>query len=207
MRPQVERQLEILRALEEGNTVTQRALASRLGVAVGLANLYVKRMVRKGYIKIVGFGSRPSTRKRLQYVLTAKGLAEKTRLTYEHMTYTLSLYRRARQTLRESIALLPDVQRVALYGAEDAAELAYLTLKELGIEPAGVYADQAGGRFLGFPVIPVADLRNAELDAVIVATFDRPERHLEALAALGVDRAKLITLRRAVPAEAGAGAR
>jgi DNA-binding MarR family transcriptional regulator len=207
MRPQVERQLEILRALEEGSSVTQRALASRLGVAVGLANLYVKRMVKKGYIKIVGFGSKPAARKRLQYVLTAKGLAEKSRLTYEHMSYTLSLYRRARQTLRESIALLPDVQRVALYGAEDAAELAYLTLKELGIEPAGVYAEKAGGRFLGYPVMPLADLPNAKPDAVIVATFDRPERHLAALTALGIDRAKLITLRRAAPVEAGVAAR
>src|SRR5438876_6632475 len=97
-----ERDLEILTAIGEGRPVTQRALAARLGVALGLTNLYVKRLARKGYIKIVEFPRKPAARKRLRYLLTSKGLAEKSRLTYEHMTYSLDLFRRTRQTLRES---------------------------------------------------------------------------------------------------------
>src|SRR5437667_12798771 len=130
MRPQRERELEILSAIEEGIPVTQRALAARLDVALGLTNLYVKRLARKGYIKIVEFPRKPAARKRLRYLLTSKGLAEKSRLTYEHMTYSLDLFRRTRQTLRESLLLLPrnGWTKIALYGDGDAAELAYLTL-------------------------------------------------------------------------------
>ena len=96
MERQVERDLEILTAIEEGEPLTQRALAKRLGVALGLANLYLKRLARKGCIKIVEFPRKPAARKRLRYLLTPRGMTEKTRLTYEHMAYSLSLYRRAR---------------------------------------------------------------------------------------------------------------
>ena len=59
-----ERNLEILTAIGEGRPLTQRALAERLGVALGLTNLYLKRLATKGYIKIVDFPRKPAARKR-----------------------------------------------------------------------------------------------------------------------------------------------
>ena len=95
MERQSERELEILIAIGEGKPLTQRALAQRLGVAVGLTNLYLRRLMRKGYVKVGGFPRKPAVRKRLRYLLTGKGIAEKSRLTYEYMTHSLHLYRRA----------------------------------------------------------------------------------------------------------------
>ena len=200
------RELEILTAIAEGDSTTQRALAARLGVALGLTNLYLKRLVKKGYIKVVEFPRRPAARKRLRYLLTGRGIAEKSRLTYDHMVYALNLYRRARQTLRESLSRLPGagVKRVALYGTGEAAELAYLTLKEFELEPLGIYASRGGGTFLGIPVKPVAELADESLDAVVIATFDRPEPHVAELVGFGVAPAKILTLR--VPAP-GSGVR
>jgi DNA-binding MarR family transcriptional regulator len=194
----LDRDLRLLAAIEEGAPLTQRALAERLGVALGLANLCLKRLARKGYIKVVRFNDRPAARKRLRYLLTPKGLAEKSRLTYEHMMYALRLYQRARQTLHGSLGQLRanGAKRVALCGIGEAAELAYLTLREFGIEPVGVYAPEAGGRFLGFPVQPLSELALIEVDAVVLATFDQPEFQLAALAALDVPRDRVLTLRR-----------
>jgi DNA-binding MarR family transcriptional regulator len=199
----LDRDLRLLTALEEGPPLTQRALAERLGIALGLANLCLKRLARKGYIKVVQFNDRPAARKRLRYLLTPKGVAEKSRLSYEYMVYSLRLYSRTRQTLRESLSWLAarELKRVALYGTGDAAELAYLTLKECGIEPVGVYADAPDGRFLGFPVLPVAELDGDEIDRLIVATFEPPEPHVLALEQQGVPRRKCVTLRR-MPAAA-----
>lgn len=206
MERRIERELEILTAIAEGDSTTQRALAARLGVALGLTNLYLKRLAKKGYIKIAGFPRKPAARKRLRYLLTARGIAEKSRLTYDHIVYSLNLYRRARQTLRESLSLLPraGMKRIALYGTGDAAELAYLALKEFALEPVGIYAAQGGGHFLGLPVQAVAKLPDETLDAVVIATFERPEPHVAALVALGVPRAKILTLRAPAPS---AGAR
>src|SRR5262245_2304894 len=81
-------------------------------------------------------------------------MAEKGRLTYEHMAYSIHVYKRSRQTLRESLSQLASagVKRIVLYGTGEPAELAYLTLKEFGLEPVGVFAREANGHFLGFPV-------------------------------------------------------
>jgi DNA-binding MarR family transcriptional regulator len=198
MERHVERNLEILTAIGEGRPLTQRDLAQRLGVALGLTNLYLKRLARKGFIKVVQFPQKPAARKRLRYLVTPTGIAEKSRLTYEHMAYSLSLYRRARQTLRESLYLLPEVgmKRIALCGTGEAAELAYLALKEFGLEPVGVFAKEAGGGFLGFTVRPLAELAREEVDGVVVATFDPPEPHVAELTALGLPAQKLLTLRR-----------
>ena len=202
------RQLEILTAIGEGRPLSQRALAERVGIALGLVNLYLRRLSRKGYVKITEFPTKPAARKRLRYLLTAKGLTEKSRLTYEHMLYSLHLFRRTRETLRASLALMAGrgMKRVALYGPGEAAELAYLTLKEFGLEPIGVFAPTAGGEFLGFPVQAAAALRSEDLDAVIVATFDRPQAEVAALVRQGIPAAKCLTLRRLTPAANGNGA-
>ena len=85
MERHVERELEILTAIDEGRPLTQRDLSQRLGVALGLTNLYLKRLVRKGFVKVVQFPQKPAARKRLRYLVTPMGIAEKSRLTYEHM--------------------------------------------------------------------------------------------------------------------------
>jgi DNA-binding MarR family transcriptional regulator len=201
----VQRDLEILTAIGEGRPLTQRDLARRLGVALGLANLYVKRLAKKGFIKITEFPRKPSARKRLRYLLTAKGIAEKTRLTYEHVAYSLSLYRRTRETLRESLVRLSDagMKRIALYGTGEAAELSYLALREFGLEPLGVFSRAAGGTFLGYPVRPLAEIATEDYDGLIVATFDPPGGDLVLLEAAGVPAEKCLTLRRATPPAGG----
>src|SRR6187399_2259777 len=72
------RELQLLQAVAEDSAITQRGLAAKLDMALGLANLYLKRLVRKGLIKCVNVRSN-----RLLYLLTPKGISEKTRLTYE----------------------------------------------------------------------------------------------------------------------------
>jgi DNA-binding MarR family transcriptional regulator len=192
------RDLDILTAIGEGAPLTQRALAERLGVALGLTNLYLKRLAHKGLIKIVAFPRKPAARKRLQYLLTPKGFAEKSRLTYEHMSYSLQVYRRTRQTLRESLGRLPaaGLKRLALYGTGEAAELAYLTLREFDVELVGVFAERADGQFLGLEVRTLSELAVEQIDAVIVATFDRPEPHVRMLEQLGVPGDRCVTMRR-----------
>src|SRR5260370_4335481 len=197
-----ERDLEILTAIGEGQPLTQRALAQRLGVALGLTNLYLKRLAGKGLIKILEFPRKPSARKRLRYVVTPKGLLEKSRLTYEYMSYSLGIYRRTRATLREALGHLDGrgLKRVAFYRTGEAAELAYVTLKEFGLEPVAVFDREEGGVFLGLPVRPVAEAADSELDAIVVATFERPESDIAELTRLGLPREKLLTLRRPLPA-------
>jgi DNA-binding MarR family transcriptional regulator len=186
------RDLKMLEAVHQDSGVTQRGLATQLGIALGLANTYLKRLMRKGYIKCVNV--QPN---RLSYLVTPQGIAEKARLTYEFMDYSLHLYRNVRQHLREALQECAAAgRRVAIYGRGEAAELAYLSLKESGLDPVAVFDETGDGEFLGMPVQALADHVRVDYDLMIVATLEPPARHLAALAAHGVSRSKLFPLRR-----------
>src|SRR3990170_3245228 len=102
-------------------------------------------MARKGYIKLVNI--QPN---RIRYLITPTGLVEKTRLTYEFMGYSLQLYRQAREHLRRVLQPLAVAghKRIAIYGTGEAAELTYLSLRELGLEPAAIFDGRGAGEFL-----------------------------------------------------------
>src|SRR6266536_1570953 len=125
MNVEARRELTVLEAVAGNQHITQRNLAGKLGVALGLTNIYLKRLIRKGYIKCVNVQSN-----RLLYLITPQGIAEKSRLTYEFMDYSLHLHREARQHLSEVLRPCRDAgaRRIAVYGIGEAAELAYLSL-------------------------------------------------------------------------------
>jgi predicted transcriptional regulator len=186
------RDLQLLEAVEQNARVTQRTLASKLGIALGLTNIYLKRLVRKGYIKCVNVQSN-----RITYLITPRGIVEKARLTYEFMDYSLQLYAGVRQRLRTVFAAAAAAgQRVAIYGRGEAAELTYLSLKEAGLEPVAIFDGENGQAFLGMPVIPIRDHATVEYDLIIVATLERSAQQLvSVLLENGVPREKLLPLR------------
>lgn len=186
------RNLQTLEAISEDNRLTQRTLANKLGIALGLTNLYLKRLVRKGYVKCVNVQSN-----RLRYLLTPQGITEKTRLAYEFMEYSLFLYRQVRLQLRMRLEpyALEHRKRIAIYGTGEAAELAYLAITELGLELVAVFDGADAGRFLGQPVRVIEDHNEVAFDLLLVATLERPEPLVEQLMALGIARERLVTLR------------
>ena len=154
------RDLKLLEAVEEDSRVTQRSLATKLGIALGLTNIYLKRLVRKGYIKCVNVQSN-----RITYLITPRGIAEKARLTYEFMDYSLHLFGEVRQHLRTALqACARANRRVAICGRGEAAELAYLSLKESGLEPVAIFDTVGGHDFLGIPVRPISDHDQVAID-------------------------------------------
>lgn len=92
--------MRILEHIHENPTITQRDLASKLGIALGLTNSYIKRLYKKGCIKIKNLDG-----KRLKYILTPKGFVEKARLTCNYMARSFNYFREIKQKNR------PDIQR------------------------------------------------------------------------------------------------
>lgn len=126
--------LQILNHLEENPDTTQLDLATQLNVAVGSVNWYLKRLINKGYVKVSQMQGR-----RLRYLLTPTGIAEKTRLTREFMQMSLKWYRLTRET---SKLLLREVKRagyemVCIEGDGDLAEVIYLSCLEAGMKVNG----------------------------------------------------------------------
>ena len=97
-------------------------------------------------------------------------------------------------------------QRVAICGRGEAAELAYLSLKESGLEPVAIFDKDGGARFLGMPVLPIAEHAQVEYDLIIVATLERSGQQLADCLGVGVAREKLFPLRREPAARRGKSA-
>jgi hypothetical protein len=184
--------LNLLEALVQNDKATQRTLSAKVGIALGLTNIYLKRLVRKGYVKCVNVKSN-----RLVYLVTLSGIAEKTRLTYEYMEYSLRLYGETRLRVRSLLEPLTrgNRLRVAIYGTGEAAELTYVCLKELGVDTVAVFGDSGARRLFDCPVHSVADHAAIEFDAMIVATFENPASVITALEEEGIGRDRLVPLR------------
>jgi DNA-binding MarR family transcriptional regulator len=144
------RLITILEAIELDGTVTQRSLSRQCDAALGSINSFLKRLIRKGYVKVTTL-----PRNRLKYFLTPSGLALKTQLTYEYVRNSLSFYQQARGRIRQVVGRLLSEkrERIAFYGLGDLAEIAYLTLQEFGKKPVAVFdSGHAGELFFGLSV-------------------------------------------------------
>ena len=129
MRVSTYRDMHLLNELTRTPGTTQRELSKRIGAALGLTNLMLRRLAKKGYIKITG-----TKRNRIHYLITPKGILEKSRLTYEFIEYSLQLYGHVRQFLERQLAMLAQTghRRVLLYGTGELAEIAFLVVREIG---------------------------------------------------------------------------
>lgn len=142
--------LDLLDAIEQKDDISQRHLAQHMGVALGLANSYLKRCVKKGLIKIT---TAPANR--YLYYLTPTGFAEKARLTGEFLSTSLTLFRQAGNVYTQLFNECADAgkNRVVLAGLSDLTEIAYLRSLDTPIEIVGIYQPDCNvDVFLSLPV-------------------------------------------------------
>ena len=191
MNLQGQRDLVLLTELERDGGVTQRSLATKLGVALGLTNLYLKRLARKGYIKITTIPSN-----RVRYLLTPQGFAEKSRLTYLYMQYSLAHYRDMRTRLRHTLshAAANGMKRVVIYGTGELAEMAYLSLREMSMVLVGFVDDSQRESFLSYPVWRPDALEQWEFDAILLADLEHTAHHKENLGRHHIPDGKVLAL-------------
>ena len=191
MHLQGQRDLLLLSELDRDGGATQRTLAIKLGVALGLTNLYLKRLTRKGYIKITTV-----PRNRIRYLLTPQGFTEKSRLTYLHMQYSLSYYRDMRIRLKEMMSTFDTSQgqRVVIYGTTELAELAYLSLREMNIDCVGFIDGSSRESFLSCPVSSPDRIAGWQFDWVLITDLDHAAACEEQLVRSGVSREKVLKL-------------
>lgn len=163
-----QRELYLLTEVDKDPKVSQRELAKRVGIALGLTNMLVRNLAQKGYVRVTKAGW-----KRFVYTLTPAGVSRKLNLTIDYIQRFLGYYRNVRQNLREQLEPLGLNQesRIAIYGTGEFAELVYLALKEFGIEEIDIFGplESVDSKFLGMQVLGVGMLNQENYDKVILA--------------------------------------
>ena len=132
MEPSVEntRDLSLLDNIERDPDVTQADLATQLGVAVGTVNWHLKRLISKGYVKVI-----LAERRILLYIITPEGLAIRARLSVDYVEQQFNLYRRIRLKMKEYVEQIKadGFDRVRLVGEGDVADICRLTCLEQNV--------------------------------------------------------------------------
>ena len=186
------RELRLLEEVDTSSDLSQRQLARKLGVALGVANLLVKQGAKKGYIRVTQLGW-----KRWAYFVTPKGVRRKLHLTLTYVDRFLQHYERVRNMLREDIASLPlnRESRVAIVGASEIAELAFLALKDIGVDEIEVF-DRAPGTssFLGMRVQELGSIDPSSFAKVVIVNSNHDSSPIEELRRLGVSDSQLVEL-------------
>lgn len=165
---------KILSELSSDDSLTQRDLSRRLGIALGLVNSYIKNLISKGFVTVKSIPP-----KRYLYFLTPEGFAEKTRLTYHLLQDYTRIYREARNGLKGLFTGLSaeGVQMVVFAGADEVAELAYITLQETDLTLSGVVdGDMTETTFFGREVMPFRAIQQMPYHCVVVTSYRRRER-------------------------------
>ena len=186
------RTLKILEEIEKDKAPSQRYLAGKLNISLGLVNSFIKRLAQKGLFKIKNI-----PKNRVKYILTPKGAAEKTRLTYKYIQYSFQFYKSAREKLRILFYGLTKNgnKKIVFYGAGDLAEIAYISLIEVPIELVAVIDDnKAGEIFMDFVITGSDYLSTIYFDKIIITNIDDTENILKNIFKKGISRNKVAML-------------
>jgi len=163
------RDLQLLEEIGQNPKVSQRELSHKYGIALGVTNACIKRMARRGLIKLKGIPPR-----RIAYYLTPKGFAEKTKLTLSFFSYNIHHYAEIKKQISKKLLEMQNsgVKRVAFYGVSDEMEVAYITLQGLDMKLVGIIDDEKnwGKKVFGYTVIHPRVAVNVAPDGILITS-------------------------------------
>lgn len=93
-----EKEFAVIREISNNQKPTQRHIAKKIGISLGLTNLIIRRLIKKGYIKI-----QEAPPRTIIYSLTPKGFSEKTKKSYHFTLRTIDLMKNIKENIKDII--------------------------------------------------------------------------------------------------------
>jgi DNA-binding MarR family transcriptional regulator len=178
------RDLRLLEELERNPIISQRELSHKFGIALGVTNACLKRMARKGWVRIRGFDHR-----RIGYYLTPKGLVEKSRLTFHLVSGIVQHYSELKKVIGQRLLEMEQrgMKRVVFYGVSDEMEVAYITLQGVNLKLVGIVEDDEKfqSQFIfGYEIEPVSRVKELKSECILITSLEESEKKKEKLQTL-----------------------
>jgi len=182
--PQEMRELNLLQELEKNPIISQRELSNKFGIALGVTNACLKRMARRGWIRIMGFNHR-----KIGYYLTPKGFAEKAKLTLHLISWTVQHYSALKDIIGKKFLEMQNsgIERIVFYGVSDEMEVAYITLQGVNLKLVGIVEDEDKmnqKEVFGFDVKDINQIGVLQPDAVLITSLMGQEERIDRLGRL-----------------------
>ena len=179
--PQEIRELSLLQELEKNPIVSQRELSNKFGIALGVTNACLRRMVRRGWIRISNLNHH-----KIGYFLTPKGFTEKAKLTLHLISWTVKHYSTLKDIIGERLLEMQNkgVERIVFYGVSDEMEIAYVTLQGLNLKLVGIVEDEDKmdrKEVFGVELMGVDHIEELKPDAILITTLTGQDEKRERL--------------------------
>lgn len=179
--PQEIRELNLLQELEKNPIVSQRELSHKFGIALGVTNACLKRMARRGWIRITNLDHH-----KIGYYLTPKGFAGKANLTLHLISWTVQHYSTLKEIIGRKLLEMENsgVKRIVFYGISDEMEIAYITLQGVNLKLIGIVEDQEKinrTEILGFELKDLRQIETLKPDAILITSLTSLDERKERL--------------------------
>lgn len=179
------RTFRVLDELGRAEAISQRELASRTGISLGQINYMVNQLVKKGLIKIRNFKNNPY-KAGYTYILTPRGLEEKSRLAVRFVISKLNEYNLLKETMARRLKTLSacNANRILFVGPKIAEAFLQEVIHEAGCDMTIVH------RYDTWRGLSSVD---QPYDTVLLFD-DSTDSFEEIQAATGVDRNRLVPM-------------
>jgi len=162
------RDFQLLEEIERNPKISQRELSHKFGIALGVTNACIKRMARRGLIRLKGIPPR-----RIAYYITPRGFAEKANFALRVFSYNIRHYAEMKKLISKKLLEMQQsgVKRVAFFGVSDEMEIAYITLQGSDMKLVGIADEDGrkqGTRLLGHKVLSLGEMKGLNPDAILI---------------------------------------
>jgi predicted transcriptional regulator len=153
--------LDTLLELKENPSLSQRSLAHKLNISLGLTNSILQNLIHRGLIK-----AKKMTGRKIFYLITPKGIVQATNFIYDRVRETQHYYQYTKDLLTTHFTNLYDkgAIKVAIYGTDQLAEIAYLSLLDSPLKLFSILIDDPASpsaspkkKFLGHEILTLSE--------------------------------------------------
>jgi DNA-binding MarR family transcriptional regulator len=179
--PQEIKELNLLQELEKNPIISQRELSHKFGIALGVTNACLRRMARRGWIRIMNQDHR-----KIGYFLTPKGFAEKAKLTLHLISWTVQHYSTLKDLIGGRLLEMQNMgfERIVFYGVSEEMEVAYVSLQGVNLKLVGIVEDEdrlTRKEVFGFQVKDISQIDTLQPHAVLVTSLTDQLNRIEKL--------------------------
>ena len=149
--------LDTLLELKENPYLSQRSLAHKLNISLGLTNSILQNLIHRGLIK-----AKKMTGRKILYLITPKGMVQATNFIYDRVRETQHYYQYTKDLLTTHFTNLYDkgVRKAVIYGTGQLAEITYLSLLDSPLKLHSILTDDPVSpkkKFLGHEVLTLSE--------------------------------------------------
>ena len=173
--------LDTLLELKENPSLSQRSLAHKLNISLGLTNSILKNLINRGWLK-----AKKDTGRKLLYIITPQGMTNVSRLMYSRFQETLHYYHYTKDLLTAYLMKLyqQGEKTINIYGTGQLAEITYYAGISTPLKLNAIITDEPPKeKFLGQQTISIENFlsqysnhTNLSDRKIIILSTNNPEK-------------------------------